>query len=603
MPYDEPEQSYFPSARVRLIIRLEDMGADKVPPPPAKPAHIRKGVGLTKDAKLTVTYSGGQWILLGQGDSPTQMGSPQQQQASSDALTHVIDGIIPRHASLKRNGIRTANTLSLAMPFVDCPVDPRAVRSVGLQYFLGCVSAADFQAGIRGDVRTDGTAGSVVLPRHVVPDSFIDSAGRQRSNLRFEGWFDSWDAVFAEGDASSVELECTDNTRILLEEDAPPKLTIEPTVRIDKAVANYLANFPQFRGLSVRYAPDVAESKIPKLKDALGKTAYQPHLGPPPAGGGGAAGGGGGASKLKVWDYLTDVTGMVGHNIRMVGTTIVIQRPRTIYDQRFTGRLDDPFTGRVLPSGNTILRRLFIYGHNLSELKIGRKFTKAPPRNVEIRSYDPMHKRTIVVRFPANAKDKRQVKPVPGDATEQAWWVIPRPNIRDEKTARVIAQSIYEAQGRNELLVRFITKNLGSFGGGNLDPDVLDLLEGDAIEVEMKRTSDGSVIPNSVDEIQEQLRVRPQEFLRTLGYPEAFAKAYARVVQGIGVPSTFRTKSVGIDWDAESNGVTIDVEAMNYIEVRANQDLESDEQITPADVQASANAPGPVTVTTGEGDY
>lgn len=584
-----------------MIVRFEDFGNQKVPKPPKKPAQIRKGVGKTKDAQLTVTFVDGIWRLTGQGDTTHRLGSPQQQQASSDELTHVIDGIIPSAAQLKRNGIRTATTLSTTIPFVDLPLDPRCVRAVGIQYFLGCVTAEDYQRGIRGEIRSDATSSSFGVPLNVVPDIYTDSSGRPRTNLRFEGWLDTWEDLFPENDANEVQIECTDNTRLLLEEDAPPQLHLEPNVPIDQAIANYLANFPQFLGLSVGYLPAVAASKIPKLKDALGKTAFQPHLGPPPAGGGGAGGAGGAANKLKVWDYLTDMAGIVGHNVRMVGSTVVIQRPRTMYDARFSGRSDDPFTGRRLPSGRVLSRRLFIYGHNLTEMKIKRKYTTYVPRNVEVRSYDPAHKKTIVVRFPAKDDKKRQTKPKPGNENEQAWWVISRPGIRDEKSARLVAQAIYEGQGRNELEVRILTKNLASFGGGNLDPDILDMLAGDAIDVEIARQMDGSTIPNTVADIQTQLKTRPQEYLQGLGYSAKLAKAYATAVQSIGLPTTFRCKSVGVDWDMASAGVTLDIEAMNYIEIRADQDLEIDEQITPADVQnASAQNAQPVNVVVGE---
>ncbi len=144
--------------------------------------------------------------------------------------------------------------------------------------------------------------------------------------------------------------------------------------------------------------------------------------------------------------------------------------------------------------------------------------------------------------------------------------------------------------------VRFITKNLASFGGGNLDPDALDTIPGDTVSVEVRRQSDGSSIPNTVTDIQDQMRARPQEFLMSLNYSEKFAKAYAKVVQSIGLPSTFRVKTVGIDWDMQTSGVTLDYEAMNYIEIRTNVDPPQDEAIQPSDVQPSANVPKSVVV-------
>jgi hypothetical protein len=150
--------------------------------------------------------------------------------------------------------------------------------------------------------------------------------------------------------------------------------------------------------------------------------------------------------------------------------------------------------------------------------------------------------------------------------------------------------------------VRCITKNLASFGGGNLDPDALDMLPGDAIDVEMASTPTGIERATTLGDIQTAMRDRPKEYLQSLGYSPAFAAAYAQAIRSVGLVTTFRCKTVGLDWDMESSGVTLDIEAMNYIEIRNDQDLETVEQITPADVQnASSAGTGPVTVTIDEG--
>lgn len=576
---EDPVQTYYPSARVRFVVRFEDFGAADAPKPPELPPQLRRGKGgaANPPAALQTVNVAGAWMLVGPGDDPARIGSPVQQQSSSDSLTHVIDGVIPASAQVRLNGIRTASTATLVVPFGDFPFDPRALRAIGVQVFIGTVSAADYQRGMRGEVRSDATP-SGGLAYNVVPDAYVDSAGNPRTNLRFEGWVDEMSDAWPDSDAPDVTFECTDNTRLLIDQDAPPRLTVDPDATIDHAIAGYLANFPQFRGLSVRYLPEVSVDRIPVLASALGKAAFAPKLGPPPSGGG--SGG-----KLKVWDYLTDVAGAVGHIVRMVGTTIVVQRPRTIYDGRFSGRVDDPFQGRVLPSGRRLERRLFVFGRNIAEIKIGRKFTTYQPRNVEIRSYDPAQKRTIVVRYPQ--KGDRQTKQLPGDSAEQQWWVIPRPGIRDEATARVIAQGVYEAQSRNELPIRIITQSLGSFGGGNLDPDALDALPGDAIDVEVERapqiTTAGAGAATAVME-------RGAEFIRSLGFSDAIANAYQKAISRVGLPTTYRVKTVGIDWDAEAQGVTLDFEAVNYLEVRADVDLPGEEQITPADVQDAAAA-------------
>lgn len=573
---EENVQSYYPSARVRFIIRFEDFGATDVPPPPVKPPHLLKGTKDSSIEQLKVVNEGGRLVLLGPGDDPNSLGGPQDQHASSDGRTFVVDGILPQRATHCRNGIRQGSTLSVDVSYADFPFDPRAIRSVAVEYFLGCVTPEDYQRGIEGEPRADATPyGS--LSYAIVPDGYVDPYGRQRTNLRFQGWVDEWENEWPADDVPVVRLQCTDNTRLPLEQDAPPKLTIGTEKPLDEAVAEYLSNFPQFRGLSVEYRPAVSRDRVPTLKASLAKTKYQPNLGPAPSG-----------SKLKVWDYITDVAGSVGHVCYIDGTVVVLQRARTLYDGSLPARPDDPFVGRVLPSGRRLDRRLYVYGHNLAEMSTVRKFATALAQNIEVRSYDTRNKTTIVARFPEKAD--RQSNPRPGDANGQKWQVIRVTGVTDKATLQLIAQSTYEQLGRRELGVHAVTKNLGSFGGDGLDPDALDLMPGDAVDVEVKR--EPSDQPSTVESIEEQMRARPAEYLRGLGYSAALASAYAEAVQGIGLASTFRTRAVTTEWDNDE-GVTIDLELTNYIEVRSDKELPAGEAITQADVAAGGS---PVTV-------
>lgn len=578
---DQPIPSYYPSARARLIVRLEEFDEDPTLGGTllvdSKPTTLRKGV-TDKGAKLETQLVDGAYILVGPGDDPSHVGSPQQQQSSSDGLTFVLDGIIPGSATWQQNGIRTADTLTLEIAFHDMPVDPRVVRACAVQFYLGTVSADDYERGMNGKTRSPAPGSGVSIPFNVIPDEYTDPSGKSRTNLRFEGWCDEWSIEFPDGDAPMLKLECTDNTRLVLDEDAPPGLTIGPKQPIDLAIATYLANFPQFRGLSVVYQPAIDRSKIPVLKDVLKSTAFQPKLGPAPAGGG--------TSKLKVWDYITDVCGSIGHVVRFEGTRIIVQTPRTLYNSSLPARSDDPFTGRQLPSGRTLRNRLYLYGDNIAEMKYARKYGQFAPFNVEVRSYSVKDKKTLIARYPQ--KDDRVKRLRPGDSSEQKWTVIRVRNVEDLATLRLIAQSAYEQVGRRELGVTVVTKNLGSFGGGNLDPDFLDAKPGDAINVEVGSRSAGE---NSVLTVDEQMRTRASEFLIGLGFSAAFAHAYQRAVNSIGLPSTYRIRTLGCQWDGSGEAVTLTAECINYVEVRADKELPAGEEVTPADLAGNQLTP------------
>ena len=585
MSQDEVEQSYYPSCRVRLILRLEDFGAPGTPEPPARVATARGGKKDKEPKKLEVVARDGGLLLVGPGDDPAAVGSPHAQQGSADELTHVLDGIIPTTANFLRNGIRTADTASIEFPYMELPVDPRVVRAVGVQLFMGTVSADDYRRGVQGELRsTSSTVSGIRIPFNVLPDTYVDPYGRPRTNLRFEGWVDEWNNDWPDGDSPTVQLECTDNTRLLIDQDVAPKLTVSPDLPIDAAFADYLSNFPQFRGISVEYRPSVERGAIPVLKKVLQAVKYQPKLGPAPSGGGATA-------KLKVWDYLTDVAGSIGHTLRFEGTAVVIQRARTLYDSRLSSRPDDPFTGRNLPSGLQLQRRLYVYGKNVQSMKFSRKFATVPSINVEVRCYETTRKKTLVARFPL--KDDRVKRLNPGNSSDEKWIVKVVSGIKDEVTLRIVAQNIFEQVTRNELGCRFVTKNLGSYGGGNLDPDALDSMAGDAIDVRVMRDADAA---NSVQLTSTEVATRGAEFMKELGFSDRFARAYQKAVTHVGLPSTFRVKTMGGQFDGQHEGITLDYELMNYIEVRSDKLLPPGEELT----ASQADAGSPVTVRVGD---
>lgn len=552
-------QGYLPLARVKLILRLEDFGAKDVPATPKKPPHLRRGKGPDNASELQVVRDGFGYVLRAPDEGTTAGGGPQDQTRSSDGRTFVVDDIVPANASLLRNGIRTADTLSVSVGFRDLPLDPRSLRSIGVCFYLGCVPQEDYARAAQGEILR-------------CPDTFIDAEGRSRSNLRFQGFADEIELEFADGDEPLVRLECTDNTCLLIDQSAPAKLSIGADAPIDRAVADYLAAFPQFRGLRVEYRPPGAEP--PALAKALAKTAYRPKLGPAPAGG--AAGGGGGSDKLTVWDYLTDVAGSVGLIVRMEGTTVVLQRPRTLYSNRYSGRPDDPFRGRVLADGRRLDNRLYIYGENVYSPSFKRRFRRASATNVEVRCYSGRLGKTLVARYPGTSKDQRQAKLLPGNAADDKWHVFTVHGVEDEASLRAIAQGVYEQIGRSELAARFASQNLGSTGGGNLDPDALDCLAGDAIELEFARYAGGWT-----EELAEGASVASASaaYLRQRGFDAAFAEAYGRAMAHVGLTTTFRVKSLGIEWDAGGDGVSLDFEVQNYVEVRRDKDLPEGEEV------------------------
>jgi len=576
MPEKESlSQDYFPSAKLRLIIRFEEFGRVQLvkSKAPVKLAHTLRGTTSTRGA-MTVekdpTAPAGTTRYLVLPASGAASGGPQKEDASTDQLTWPIGGIIPKDASWKLNGIRTASELKTTIKFVDMPFDPRCIRSCAVEYYLGTLAERDYFDGVGGAVRgasdRNGAGGESLL---ILPDQWVDQNGRIRTNLRFQGWVDEWEVEWPDEDEPRVTLTCRDNTKVLIDQEAPHKLVIAANKPIDEAIAAYIANFPQCAGLSVEYRPGGIDP--PKLGPALAKTAFKPKLGPTPTGGGG---GGGSSSKLSVWDYLTDVCGSLGQIIRMDGTVIVVQEPRSLLSTEAPARADDPFTTRTV-AGLTMQHRHFIYGRNVKNYKIARRFGKQAPQNVEVRSYSTLRKTMLVERYPLKGQSI-VTDANPGDGhSEQKYLVWRVQGITDRKVLRVIAQSVYETVGRNELSVNIQTHNLASFGGDNTDPDILDMKVGDPVELLVARDQDY----NSLTNIEQNMLIAESGklLLEAAGYSAGIADAYAKVYGDSGFQSTFRTRDFAVDWSIE-DGVAITVGAVNYIEVRADKVLPQGEQ-------------------------
>jgi hypothetical protein len=565
-----PSKTFYPQARLSLAIRFEEFQAKDTPKPPTKPPQLRKGTGDPQLDVVSRTTRDGNDVLHLEAKGSTQIGPCATAKTSDDDRTHHVDGIIPLTAQHCRNGIRVADTLKCTIAFADFPFDPRLVRSCGVEFYFGTVKAEDFAAAVDGQLRMDGTQSL-----HMLPNEWVDARGRPRSNLRFQGWADDWNLEMTEDGAPVVSLECTDQTRLLIDQAAPPKLVIGDTKPLDQAIADYLANFPQFRGFAVQYRPTNASA--PTLKTAFAVTAYKPEGMGPPAGGGGG--------KLAVWDYITDVCGAVGQMVfieSVVLTTgdavpvVVIQRPMTLYGSRFTRRVDDPYVGRILPSGRDLSARTFTYGSNVLHLQMNRKFSKYEPTNIEVRSYDCRQKKTLVVRYP-DAKDDRQKKLLPGNEAEQKWEVVKVQGIVDLPTLRTVAQGVYEQRMRCELGVHAHTADLCSLGGDNDDPDVLDMMAGDNVEIEVDRDRTGL---NSIVSIEGFKADDAAGFLKALGYSNEIAAAYAKAASNLNFPTTFRVRAVTYEWKSDENP-EVDIELVNYLEVKAEKQLPQGEEQDP----------------------
>ena len=560
---DTIAQDYYPGALVSLLIRLDEFGkSTRLPPAPKKPAKALTGTADDRGTLKVVKDDSGKtprYVL--QSSAGTDKKPIADMTHDADKLEFPIAGIIPKTADWQQNGIRAADTLTVTLRYIDAPFDPRVIRGAAVEFYLGTMSSTQFADNFKAQSAVASLSSGRGLM--ALPYSFKGPRGEERSNLRFQGWVDQWTVENPENGEPTVKLVCRDNTQLFIDQEVPPNFTIDPTKPLDKAIAQYLSFFSQFEGMAVEYRP--AGGDPPVLKDVASVWSGKPGAGPTPAKGGGASGPG----KLTLWDYLTDVVRSVGHAIRIEGMSVVIQRVRSLLSGATVSRSNDPFDRRVIDH-QVFDSRLMVYGRNILEMKTDRKFSRHTPTNVEVVCYQNGGKSKLVARFP-NGEDK-QTYTLPGQAQgEQKWTVFTVTGINDAKTLQIHAQDTYESLNRNELGMEIKTKNLASFGGDNEDPDLLDMMPGDSLEILTER--DGKTGQNSVSGVEDLLlaqKASQENLLTTLGFSPELAEAYARAYTDANFQTIFRVKTVKTSWNSDQ-GVDFSISCVNYIEVRMDK--------------------------------
>jgi hypothetical protein len=572
---DYPNQEWLPRWWMRLTIRFAEFGqlGQMQQLVPSKPTRSLAGTDPKRNALVAkLDPQTNQYTLMPQGGQPNPQGSPAEQTTSTDQLTQSVTGIVPVDFRWSQNGIRTGDTLSATIRFADCPIDPRTIRSIAVEFYLGTVTQQTAQAQVDGAQNIDD----------VLPASYTDPNGNPRTNKRFEGWVDKFEITWSDGQPL-IALECTDNTRQLINLPAPAKMQISNLLPIDQAIANYLSAFPSLESLNVQYRPVGATP--PVIGNVSTAASQKSGKGPP-------LHANAGTEKMSIWDHLTDVCRSLGHSVYVDGHTIVISRMRSITSANVEPRPDDPYVPRQV-GGQTLKYRRFLYGRNVETLKVSRQFTTHAPTNVSVRAYDSEQKKVIVERFPT-AEDA-QVYALPGNATpDQNWseWTI-KGGIKDSATLRIFAQEIYENLGRQELAVGVTTKNFASFGGGNEDPDLLDMKFGDALEVVFNRED----FYSTLNELQKKLDSQAllSQYMQDAGFPKQFSDAYATAYSNAGLQTVFRVHKVEVSGSMD-DGVSFDILCVNYVEVTSDKSLPAGEepaQNNPPSPPAAPLAPPP----------
>jgi hypothetical protein len=568
---------YRPSAVVRLQLRLDDGGdADAIPrqapdgstPNDTIPA-TESGRAAMLDALSTVQRLVAQSrALLPRSEFDERMRrvadqrgrlqrseeAPERRPDAVDAITDegllILGGISPVRARIERNSIRTPDECEITLDFRDAPLDPRVIRAAFVELVIGVVPPDDFERGIRGGKRPNGTSYA-----QIDPESPLGS--------RFVGFVDDWQVNHAD-DGDVVVLKAVDPTVLLTTRQITAADAIDLTLPVADGVQALVNRFVSSRGMEVIYGspPNGSGSRGPTPADAIpaqrkarrGKVSKRALAG----------------GEMSAWDHISDVVGAVGLVPLMVGWKLFLMQPRT-----FFARTDNA-------------KRL-VYGRNLEDLRFARKIGGVKVPTVEVRSSDPVQGRTLWARWPVKAglRDSGvygETNPPPatrgsnvtpsGQASDEIRQFRVQ-GIGDLPTLREAARSIFEQIGRQEIEGSFKTSDLTSFQGDELD--LLNLTTGDAVELliaPLNAASNGDSLggspdgsPSNLQELHSMSVARRQQFLQRVGWSPGAAARMAEVQEQTALNTIFRVSEVSLDFSADE-GVAIEGSFVNFLVAR-----------------------------------
>lgn len=541
--------------------------------------------------------------------------NPQALSGSADQFSQIF-GISPRSCSVELPGYRQFGKFEMELDFKDFPIDPRAVRALGVEVYLDALLEGDFGTGMQTQLQP----GIVAQPRPSIvtptPDNqlIVGVADTVTVEHRANGSYVHIEGRDLRGVLSDLKLRPEMFLGATGTANAPLDLT-QPIDGVVQQIVNrvpFLATNPTIL-VRTFTTDDWPNGQVPSpgvqgnlTRVQLGADGTKPNVNPSAD-----------ANSMSFWDLITQYCFLVGAIPFFYGRELRIRPARSLFDiQRQEdnvdpGTLKTPFENNTVrqvevvngaqTSKVTLKHRVMVYGSNIQNLKFERKLGGVKVPVVECVSVDTSNQqrghanRLIVAQWPddtgvgssSKVQGAKVTTVAPSGAVSQTEVIrVPVPGVKDKKQLQTIARHLREEIGRQEIGGSCSTKDLASFGGGNADPDLLRLRPGDPVEFKIS-VNGPTTNPPFAAELMRQVGAGGAAALAQLIAQRIgdinIAKVMANTLTGsvTKFQDIFRVGNVKYTW-GKDEGVGIDFDFQNYIEAR--YDVEGS--------QNNANQPG-----------
>ena len=414
-------------------------------------------------------------------------------QTGADELTQILNRV-PKTAQVECPSYRQAGTFSLEFDWRELPIDPRLMRSIGVEIYAGTVTEENFATGMTS-VEANGTRRSVL--------KVTDGAGMPRDDLMLlAGVVDNWSATHNDG-GSVIKMDGRDLRGLLLDSPINPIVMgkFDLTKSIIGVVQAILGTHPANKFIKVLWHDNDWPNGVPPSPvDKGGLTRVR-------------QGAGGGGSSIpsasdvpNYWDIITNYCFLVGAVPYFEGRNLRIRPAASLYDQSkpyFSeeyGAFHPPV--RVDDQGNPFSIRKLIFGRNVKELAFERKYHGVKTPVIQVNSFDTSspnrgQQKLLSARWPPADEKAALISGVAPSGEVSQTDVIQKTveGIRDVGQLLTIAKNLYEEIGRGELGGKCSTGVLSSYKGSNSDPDICRVRVGDMVEFLFDTSNLGSKVP------------------------------------------------------------------------------------------------------------
>lgn len=547
-----PSQAQLESQLSDIASQLEALEAERAVTAPNR--YNRDRAALTSRRDGLVRQIGGNNSQADQAQNPPDA----LRGTSEESITIAFE---PIDCAIQRAALTTADTATITFSAKDVPIDPRLIRSAGVEITIGIIDPGSFEAGIRGE-QNNGVRRSIIQrstrqggPQTVSPDT-----------TRFVGVIDDWTIKFGD-DGDTISCQARDLSALLRDEPLAAGKTLSMTLPIQQAVQDMCDQYASLRGTRCYYGDPLLGGSGSTNGPTLQTVIATPRLGP--RRGRQQQRQRSGDQNESVMDHIIASCEQLGFRAAFYDYELWIIDPR------------NHFAGRSV-------QRTMVYGQNLVSMEFSRKLAGTKVPTIECRSYDPTIGRTRWARYPVaqgeassgiigvsnpSTQPRRNSAPSPsGNADADRIQTIILAQGLSPSALQAAARSSNEQIGRQEIEGNFETAEVESFGaqtqvatGALPRNDLLQLDAGDAVEILIQGQAVNEAASTAAElySLTRQARAR---YFESIGFAQSVAARLAALQDATAFQTVFRINNMQLNYSAD-DGIVIKADFVNFIEV------------------------------------